>query len=101
MPSRSPVGVFINSVISFSADARRHVERPEVRQEGYKSRYDTYTIQGLPPGPICTPGTEAIGAALNPAKTSYYYFCHDAKGKAYYAKTNAQHEANLKKAGLK
>ncbi|HHV32932.1 endolytic transglycosylase MltG [Caproiciproducens sp. LBM24188] len=74
---------------------------PSNIRDTYKSRYDTYTIQGLPPGPICNPGTEAIGAALNPAKTSYYYFCHDAKGKAYYAKTNAQHEANLKKAGLK
>lgn len=67
----------------------------------YKSKYDTYTIKGLPAGPICNPGSDAINAALNPADTNYYYFCHDAKGKAYYAKTNAQHEANLKKAGLK
>lgn len=68
---------------------------------GFKSRYDTYTIQGLPPGPICSPGAQAIDAALNPAKTGYYYFCHDKDGKAYYAKTNAQHERNLVKAGLK
>lgn len=67
----------------------------------YKSKYDTYTIEGLPAGPICNPGTDAIDAALNPASTNYYYFCHDKNGKAYYAKTNAQHEANLKKAGLK
>jgi UPF0755 protein len=44
---------------------------------------------------------EAIDAALNPANTDYYYFCHDKDGKAYYAKTNAQHERNLVKAGLK
>lgn len=73
---------------------------PSNIRDTYKSRYDTYTIQGLPPGPICNPGAEAIDAALNPADTGYYYFCHDKNGKAYYAKTNAQHEANLKKAGL-
>jgi UPF0755 protein len=67
----------------------------------FKSRYNTYTIQGLPPGPICSPGIEAVDAALNPAKTSYYYFCHAKDGKAYYAATNAQHERNLVKAGLK
>jgi conserved hypothetical protein, YceG family len=74
---------------------------PSNIRDTYKSRYDTYTIEGLPPGPICNPGADAIDAALNPADTGYYYFCHDQKGKAYYAKTNAQHEANLKKAGLK
>lgn len=74
---------------------------PSNIRDTYKSRYDTYTIEGLPPGPICNPGKEAIAAALNPADTGYYYFCHDKNGKAYYAKTNAQHEANLKKAGLK
>ena len=74
---------------------------PSDIRETYKSKYDTYTIKGLPAGPICNPGAEAIDAALNPASTKYYYFCHDKDGKAYYAATNAQHEANLKKAGLK
>lgn len=74
---------------------------PAELRDTYKSRYDTYTIEGLPPGPICNPGMDAIDAALNPADTDYYYFCHDAKGKAYYAKTNTQHQANLKKAGLR
>ncbi|WP_411678450.1 endolytic transglycosylase MltG [Caproicibacter sp.] len=74
---------------------------PENIRDTYKSRYDTYTVEGLPPGPICNPGMDAIDAALNPASTSYYYFCHDAKGKAYYAKTAGGHQANLKKAGLR
>lgn len=74
---------------------------PTELRSTYKSRYDTYTIEGLPPGPICNPGLDAIEAALSPADTNYYYFCHDAKGKAYYAKTNTQHQANLKKAGLR
>lgn len=74
---------------------------PESIRETYQSRYDTYTVEGLPPGPICNPGMDAIDAALNPATTSYYYFCHDANGKAYYARTASEHQANLKKAGLR
>lgn len=66
----------------------------------FTSRYNTYAITGLPPGPITNPGSAAIDAALNPANTDYYYFCHSADGKAYYAKTAAEHQKNLKKAGL-
>lgn len=36
--------------------------------------YNTYTIAGLPPGPICSPGREALQAVLAPAETSYLYF---------------------------
>ncbi len=68
---------------------------------GFDSSYDTYKIKGLPPGPICNPGMDAINAVLSPAETSYYYFCHDDDGKAYYARTEAGHEENLIKAGLK
>lgn len=67
----------------------------------YKSSYDTYTVKGLPSGPICNPGMDAVDAALNPASTKYYYFCHSKDGKAYYAATASQHQANLKKAGLR
>lgn len=39
-----------------------------------ESEYNPYTNQGLPPGPICSPGKEAIEAALYPADTKYIYF---------------------------
>lgn len=61
----------------------------------YSSKYDTYKVQGLPDGPICNPGMEAIKAALTPNSTSYYYFCHDKDGQAYYASTIYEHNANL------
>ena len=38
------------------------------------SPYNTYLYQGLPPGPIASPGLESIQAAMNPADTSYYYY---------------------------
>ncbi|MDR1627218.1 MAG: endolytic transglycosylase MltG [Oscillospiraceae bacterium] len=66
----------------------------------FKSKYNTYDINGLPPGPICNPGLEAIKAALKPDTTEYYYFCHSASGSAYYAKTNSVHLVNLRKARL-
>ncbi len=61
---------------------------------------DTYRIKGLPPGPICTPSLNSIEAVLYHENTGYYYFCSDAKGKFYFAKTLNEHNANLKKAGL-
>lgn len=75
---------------------------PEEEQDTFKSTYDTYTIEGLPPGPICNPGMDAIQAVLEPSSESagMYYFCHDADGNAYYASTWSQHEANLAEAGL-
>jgi UPF0755 protein len=69
--------------------------------ENYQSKYDTYNVVGLPAGAICNPGSDAIDAALNPSESSYYYFCYDKKNKLYLAKTLSQHQANLKKAGIK
>lgn len=66
----------------------------------YKSTYDTYTISGLPAGPICTPSLTAIQAALSPASTNDYYFCHGKNGVAYFAQTFAEHKQNLITSGL-
>lgn len=61
----------------------------------YVSKYDTYSKQGLPDGEICSPGMDAIIAAINPKSTDYYFFCHDSNGTAYYATTLSEQEANL------
>ena len=74
---------------------------PDNKVDKFKSTYNTYSIEGLPPGPICNPGIDAFKAAINPMDTDYYYFCHSDSGDAYYARTNDVHELNLKKAGLK
>lgn len=66
----------------------------------FESTYNTYKIEGLPPGPICNPGNDAIDAALNPESTNYYYFCHSKDGTAYYATNITDHNRNLAKAGL-
>lgn len=64
-------------------------------EKNFKSRYDTYDKAGLPPGPICNPGMDAIIAALNPYDTNYYFFCHDSNGQAYYAETLYEQNYNL------
>jgi len=60
-------------------------------------RYDTYKIKGLPPGPLCSPGIDAIKAALYPSETPYYYFVTDSKGKFYFHKTMAEQSATINK----
>ena len=64
----------------------------------YRNRYYTYLCNGLPAGPICNPGADAIEAALYPEKTNYLYFYHDKNGKIYMAKTLEEHNANQIKA---
>ncbi|MCQ2483785.1 MAG: endolytic transglycosylase MltG [Clostridia bacterium] len=66
----------------------------------YASKYSTAANAGLPPGPICNPGLEAIRAALYPDDTDYYFFCHDDSRKIYVAKTQKEHEANVAKAKI-
>jgi len=61
------------------------------------SKYDTYEIAGLPIGPITTPQLDCITAAQNPAESDFLYFVADISGKKYFAKTNAEHEANIAK----
>lgn len=55
------------------------------------SAYNTYLINSLPPGPIGNPGTEAIEAVLNPARTSYYYFVARNDGSHYFSNTLEEH----------
>ena len=71
----------------------------EALSDAYHTSYDTYYKQGLPVGPICNPGINAIEAALYPADTNYYYFVTDKEGNFYYASTLAEHEANIIAAG--
>ncbi len=63
--------------------------------------YDTYECEGIPVGPICSPGMDAIRAVLYPNETDYYYFCADPETtEMYFASTIEEHEQNLIACGL-
>lgn len=68
--------------------------------EGFVSSYSTYDNSGLPAGPICNPGLEAIKAAIYPSEegSEYYFFCHDSDGTPYYASTMDEHLMNMAEA---
>ena len=61
-------------------------------------RYNTYNVNGLPPGPLCSPGIDAINAALYPTENSdYFYFVTDSNGNFYFHKTMAEQNATIAK----
>lgn len=61
-------------------------------------RYNTYNVKGLPPGPLCSPGIDAVNAALYPTdNTDYFYFVTDSNGKFYYHKTMEEQNATISK----
>ncbi|ANY21020.1 putative aminodeoxychorismate lyase [Tsuneonella dongtanensis] len=59
--------------------------------------YNTYTMSGLPNGPITNPGRESIAAVLNPAKTEALFMVANGKGGHVFAATLAEHNANVKR----
>jgi UPF0755 protein len=56
------------------------------------SPYNTYLHRGLPPGPICSAGREALEAALYPAPESYLYFVAGNDGSHHFSRTFTEHQ---------
>ena len=63
------------------------------------SPYNTFKIQGLPPGPICSPGLASILAVLEPADTTYLYFHAIGDGSHVFASTLEEHLQNQQQYG--
>jgi UPF0755 protein len=53
--------------------------------------YNTYQIGGLPPGPIASPGAEALRAVVEPADTDYLYFVSRNDGTHHFSRTYREH----------
>jgi len=69
-------------------------ERPQLTGKDLEVdlAYNTYTNDGLPPGPIANPSASAMLAALSPVTTNYYFFYHY-RGMIYTSETKAEHDA--------
>jgi UPF0755 protein len=56
------------------------------------NEYNTYKIQGLPPGPIANPGRASLAAVMNPDKSPYLYFVARGDGSHHFSVTEREHE---------
>lgn len=62
--------------------------------EYYESQYNTYTTQGIPAGPIASPGITSIRAVVYPEENNYLFYLHDDTGQIHYGENIQQHNAN-------
>lgn len=72
----------------------RPIKRSEITQP---SPYNTYVIEGLPPGPIANPGRASLEAAANPARTRDLFFVADGSGGHAFTETYDAHQKNVAK----
>jgi UPF0755 protein len=91
-----PMSLQLDSTVSFIAGRREVTTTPAERAS--KSRYNTYVVAGLPPGPIDSPGLSAMEAALHPAPGPWLYFVavNPLTGETRFAVDAAGHEANVR-----
>ena len=84
----------IYGLVGGKATLGRPILKSEIEQP---TPYNTYVIDGLPPGPIANPGRAALEAAANPARTRELYFVADGAGGHLFAETLDQHQRNVAK----
>src|SRR5438128_5367476 len=72
----------------------RPIKRSEIMQP---SPYNTYVVDGLPPGPIANPGRASLEATANPARTRDLFFVADGSGGHTFTETYDQHQKNVAK----
>lgn len=87
----------IDATVQYLFDEQK--ERLFQKDLQIESPYNTYLNNGLPPGPIASPGLSSIEAALYPESTDYLFYVtkKDGTGEHYFAKTYDEHLRNIQK----
>jgi UPF0755 protein len=84
------------TIIYGLAGGKGSLGRPIMKSEIEQATpYNTYVIEGLPPGPIANPGRASLEAAANPARTKELYFVADGTGGHLFSETYEQHQKNV------
>ncbi|GAB6158972.1 endolytic transglycosylase MltG [Desulfotomaculum varum] len=89
---RAGMKLQIDATVEYALGERR--EKIYYKDLEVASPYNTYQHYGLPPGPIASPGRASLLAAVNPARTNYYYYVAKPDGSHAFAVTYAEHNAN-------
>ncbi|TYO63123.1 endolytic transglycosylase MltG [Bradyrhizobium hipponense] len=84
----------IYGIVGGKGTLSRPIKRSEITQP---SPYNTYVIEGLPPGPISNPGRASLEATANPARTRDLYFVADGTGGHAFTETYDAHQKNVAK----
>ena len=84
----------IYGLIGGKGSLGRPIMKSEIEQA---TPYNTYAIEGLPPGPIANPGRASLEAAANPARTKELFFVADGTGGHAFSDTYAEHQKNVAK----
>lgn len=64
----------IDATVDYALNRKLTVGLTQAERENTDSPYNTFQVQGLPPGPISAPGDDAITAAMNPPEGDWYYY---------------------------
>ncbi|WP_245580082.1 endolytic transglycosylase MltG [Niveispirillum irakense] len=101
-------GVFVNrlrlgmrlqsdpTIIYALSDGKGFIDRPLTRADWkLQSPYNTYIVDGLPPGPIANPGLLSLQAVLQPETHKFLYFVADGTGGHAFAASLDEHNRNV------
>ena len=92
--NRLDIGMPLQSDATVNYFTNKGMPSPTFADIEIEHPYNTYVIEGLPPGPIASPGLLVLEATSNPEEHNYLFFLTSPDGTAYYGETFEEHVAN-------
>lgn len=92
--NRLEIGMALQSDATVNYVTGKKTTRPSFADLEVESPYNTYRNAGLPPGPVSSPGLDALEAVADPASHGYFFFLTTPEGEPKYAETLEGHIVN-------